>query len=56
MKRTVRVYEGQNGIQGDLGEAWFDNRSLMLQALPFAITLGVLPYVVRIEKFIIGIE
>jgi len=56
VKRTVRVYEGQQGTQGDLGEAWLDNRSLMMQALPFAITLGVLPYVVRIEKFIIGIE
>jgi len=56
VKRTVRIYEGQDGAQGDLGEAWLDNRSLMMQALPFAITLGVLPYVVRIEKFIIGIE
>ena len=56
VKRTVQVYEGENGTQGDLGEAWLDNRTLMMQALPFAITLGVLPYVVRIEKFIIGVE
>jgi O-antigen/teichoic acid export membrane protein len=56
VKRTVRVYEGHNGVQGDLGDAWLDNRTLMMQALPFAITLGVLPYVVRIEKFIISVE
>ena len=37
-----------------LGESWIDNKSLLLQSLPFAITLGVLPYVVRIEKFIVA--
>ncbi|MBT7263066.1 MAG: oligosaccharide flippase family protein, partial [Euryarchaeota archaeon] len=56
VKRTVRIYEGDNGVQGELGKDWLDNRTLMLQALPFAITLGVLPYVVRIEKFIISAE
>jgi O-antigen/teichoic acid export membrane protein len=38
----------------DLGEVWATDRSLLLHALPFAITLGVLPYVVRIEKFLVG--
>ena len=56
VRRTVRIYDGKQGDQGDLGDDWTDNRTLMLQALPFAITLGVLPYVVRIEKFIIGFE
>ena len=39
---------------GVMGEVWVTNRTLLLHALPFAITLGVLPYVVRIEKFIVG--
>lgn len=53
---TLRVYDAQPGEQGEMGEAWLSNRALLLQALPFAITLGVLPYVVRIEKFIVGLE
>jgi len=40
----------------NLGDSWVDNKTLLLQALPFAITLGVLPYVVRIEKFIVAGE
>ncbi|MDG1550368.1 MAG: hypothetical protein P8Q95_01450 [Candidatus Poseidoniaceae archaeon] len=39
-----------------LGTAWGDNKTLLIQALPFAITLGVLPYVVRIEKFLVAGE
>ena len=39
-----------------LGTAWSDNKTLLIQALPFAITLGVLPYVVRIEKFLVAGE
>lgn len=38
-----------------LDDCWADQKSLILQALPFAITLGVLPYVVRIEKFIVAL-
>ena len=38
----------------DLEECWIDNKSLILQSLPFAITLGILPYVIRIEKFIVA--
>ena len=40
----------------ELGESWIDNKTLLIQALPFAITLGVLPYVVRIEKFLVAGE
>ena len=38
----------------DLDECWIDNKSLIFQSLPFAITLGILPYVIRIEKFIVA--
>ena len=38
----------------DLDECWINNKSLILQSLPFAITLGILPYVIRIEKFIVA--
>lgn len=36
-----------------LGVNWRTHRSLLLASLPFAVTLGVLPYVVRIEKFLV---
>jgi len=36
--------------------AWLTHRSLIVAALPFAVTLGVLPYVVRIEKFLVTAE
>ena len=37
-----------------LNPSWTSNKVLLYAALPFAITLGVLPYVVRIEKFMIA--
>ena len=37
-----------------LGDAWVSPRALMMSALPFAITLGILPYVIRIEKFMVA--
>ena len=37
-----------------LGTSWSSSRSLLFSALPFAITLGILPYVVRIEKFMVA--
>ncbi|MAJ02274.1 MAG: hypothetical protein CMA10_07720 [Euryarchaeota archaeon] len=37
-----------------LDPSWASNKSLLYAALPFAITLGVLPYVVRIEKFMLA--
>ena len=39
-----------------LGSDWVSTKSIVLAALPFAITLGVLPYVIRIEKFILANE
>tara|TARA_B100000900_G_scaffold145586_1_gene123390 strand:+ start:4132 stop:5586 length:1455 start_codon:yes stop_codon:yes gene_type:complete len=36
------------------GPSWTSPRSLMMSALPFAITLGILPYVIRIEKFMVA--
>jgi O-antigen/teichoic acid export membrane protein len=33
---------------------WDSPRALMWSALPFAITLGILPYVIRIEKFMVA--
>jgi O-antigen/teichoic acid export membrane protein len=39
-----------------LGSIWENKKSLLIAALPFAITLGVLPYVIRIEKFILSVE
>ena len=37
-----------------LHPSWASNKALLYAALPFALTLGVLPYVVRIEKFMIA--
>ncbi len=39
---------------GRLGNVWSTNGQLLAAALPFAITLGVLPYVIRIEKFMVA--
>ena len=39
-----------------LGSDWADKKTLLFAALPFAITLGALPYVIRIEKFILANE
>lgn len=38
----------------DLGNAWISPKQLFFSAMPFAITLGILPYVIRIEKFILA--
>ena len=38
----------------DLGESWTSPKQLFFSAMPFAITLGILPYVIRIEKFILA--
>lgn len=37
-----------------LDACWVSPRALMWSALPFAITLGILPYVIRIEKFMVA--
>ena len=41
---------------GRMDASWLTHRSLIVAALPFAVTLGVLPYVVRIEKFLVTAE
>ena len=45
-----------NAKSSQLGSDWVSKKSLLLAALPFAVTLGVLPYVIRIEKFILANE
>ena len=52
--RKVLKTSSNNSSWNELGECWIDNKSLILQSLPFAITLGILPYVIRIEKFIVA--
>jgi O-antigen/teichoic acid export membrane protein len=39
-----------------LAPSWTSNANLLASALPFAITLGVLPYVVRLEKFLVAAD
>ena len=38
----------------DLGESWISPKKHFFSSIPFAITLGILPYVIRIEKFILA--
>ena len=38
----------------DLPPDWNTNKSLFIAALPFAITLGILPYVTKLEKFLLA--
>jgi O-antigen/teichoic acid export membrane protein len=38
----------------DLPPDWNSNKSLFIAALPFAITLGILPYVTKLEKFLLA--
>ena len=35
-------------------EAWNSNKTLIISALPFAVTLGILPYVTKLEKFLLA--
>ena len=44
---SVQQWEG-------LSDAWVSNQRLIFAALPFAITLAVLPYVIRLEKFLVA--
>ena len=38
----------------DLPPEWNSNKTLLIAALPFAITLGILPYVTKLEKFLLA--
>ncbi len=50
---SLKTNTNQDGLSC-LGDCWIDNKALIIQSLPFAITLAVLPYVIRIEKFIVA--
>ena len=39
---------------GELPTEWNSNKSLVIAALPFAVTLGILPYVTKLEKFLLA--
>ena len=39
---------------GDLPPEWNSKQTLLISALPFAVTLGILPYVTRLEKFLLA--
>ena len=39
---------------GKLSDDWKSNKSLFIAALPFAVTLGILPYVTKLEKFLLA--
>jgi len=41
-------------FDGNLPVDWSSNKSLIIAALPFAITLGILPYVTKLEKFLLA--
>lgn len=45
---------GKEPVWERLGADWTTHRGLLMAALPFAITLAVLPYVVRLEKFLVA--
>ena len=40
--------------EGELPPEWNSNKTLLISALPFAITLGILPYVTKLEKFLLA--
>ena len=39
---------------GDLPDDWNSSKTLLISALPFAVTLGILPYVTKLEKFLLA--
>ena len=51
---ALRIGRSAHG-EGQLPPEWNSDKTLLLAALPFAITLGVLPYVTRLEKFLLAI-
>ena len=40
--------------EGDLPKEWNSGKTLLISALPFAVTLGILPYVTKLEKFLLA--
>ena len=51
--RTAPSHEGAPRWD-QLGPSWSSASALLFSALPFAITLGILPYVIRVEKFMVA--
>ena len=43
----------KDGIS-DLPPEWNSSKTLLISALPFAVTLGILPYVTKLEKFLLA--
>jgi O-antigen/teichoic acid export membrane protein len=50
----IKIGRSAHG-KGELPPEWESDKTLLLAALPFAVTLGVLPYVTRLEKFLLAI-
>ena len=51
------IWAGERVARDDgdtLPEEWNNTASLLIAALPFAITLGILPYVTKLEKFLLA--
>ena len=42
--------DGDNGLPPE----WKSKKTLLISALPFAVTLGILPYVTKLEKFLLA--
>ena len=53
----VTIWMGEKisiGGNENLSDDWSSNKSLIIAALPFAITIGILPYVTKLEKFLLA--
>ena len=52
---TLWIGERLSRDEGDgLPPEWNTNKTLLISALPFAVTLGILPYVTKLEKFLLA--
>jgi O-antigen/teichoic acid export membrane protein len=54
---ALAIWRGEKIVRDDgdeLPEDWSSNKSLFIAALPFAVTLGILPYVTKLEKFLLA--
>jgi O-antigen/teichoic acid export membrane protein len=53
----LSIWWGERIVRDDSGtlpKDWSSNKCLIVSALPFAITLGILPYVTKLEKFLLA--
>ncbi|HIL65317.1 MAG: hypothetical protein CXT71_02285 [Methanobacteriota archaeon] len=56
---AISIWQGERiarkmNTDDALPNGWSSNKSLIIAALPFAITLGVLPYVTKLSKFLLA--